>query len=210
MGDKPAPPPGPDRLPWERQPSESPQAHDGFVVYLDLGAGRSLRQAAATLKKNKSLLERWSSRHDWVTRAGAYDAHMLRRRLEAREESLVAAEARRNAIGDAIDRALLSRLEGDAANDVPALSPGDMDWQDIARLRRVNATAPRPSPRPPDDGEGAGMVPALEAAEHIRAVFDLARRRMSEEDFETLRTRYKEVADAIGFDPPADTPDLGA
>ena len=56
--------------PWERQPDEGEEAFDAFDVYAKMGRDRSIAKAAVEVVnssgsrgKDKSLLERWSSRH---------------------------------------------------------------------------------------------------------------------------------------------------
>ena len=62
-----------ERAAWERRPEESPQAHEAFRVYLELGADRSFVAAARQLGKSKSLIRRWAERHSWRERAWQYD-----------------------------------------------------------------------------------------------------------------------------------------
>jgi hypothetical protein len=61
---------------WERQPRESAQAFAAFALYRDQMGRRSTAQAAATLDKSKRLIQRWSSRHQWVQRVRAYDRYL--------------------------------------------------------------------------------------------------------------------------------------
>lgn len=77
---------------WERQSGESRQAFAAFQVYLELGAARSLGVVGQKCNKSVSLLGRWSSRWDWVTRSEAYDAHLDGLRREAREAAAQAEE----------------------------------------------------------------------------------------------------------------------
>jgi hypothetical protein len=196
----------PGRLPWEQQPGESARGYQGFVVYRDLEASRSLRKVAAQLRKNDSLIERWSSKHDWVVRAHAYDAHILQLRLNAREERLIQTDARREAIHTAIDEALLRRLKGDQQHGIEALEPGALKWQDIARLRPAT-TSPtrRPTHQPAPHPDPDGMVSADEAASHIRALIEIARSLLSDDDYDTLLDAYREIANTIPPDPPPAT-----
>lgn len=66
------------REPWDRQPGETPKSYEAFKAYLHLGPGRSL---AAVRRNGAGRAEAWSSRHGWVRRAAAWDAH-----LEARAQ----------------------------------------------------------------------------------------------------------------------------
>lgn len=87
-------------LPWERQPEESDQAWEAFVVYRDmlqvehdgsiLGR-RSYREVARRLGKAASLMDKWSVRHKWRLRVEAYDADLDRdRRAILRSEAVKA------------------------------------------------------------------------------------------------------------------------
>jgi hypothetical protein len=73
---------------WERQPQETSKAYEAFQLYRDMGLGRSTARVARELGKSKTLMDRWSSRHDWVGRVQALEdwKEMIRRdALEERE-----------------------------------------------------------------------------------------------------------------------------
>jgi hypothetical protein len=68
--------------PWEQRADEPTAAYEAFKVYRDLGARRSVDAVAAALgghqegtKRAPGHLKKWSSAHNWVERAIAYDAH---------------------------------------------------------------------------------------------------------------------------------------
>jgi len=63
-------------LVYERQEGESKQAFEGFRIYRDLGAERSLQAVAQKLSKSTTLMKRWSAKHDWVNRANEFDREM--------------------------------------------------------------------------------------------------------------------------------------
>ncbi len=67
--------------PWERRQDESDKAFQAFQVYRDLGPKRSYRSVAQRLGKAGSLVSRWSSRHQWVSRSAAFDAEADRVRV---------------------------------------------------------------------------------------------------------------------------------
>jgi hypothetical protein len=71
--------------PWERQPNEGEEAFEAFDIYAKLNQDRAIVKAAALvpnksggLGKDRSLLERWSKMHFWVTRAAAWDRYTAR------------------------------------------------------------------------------------------------------------------------------------
>ena len=78
--------------PWDRLPTETTKSYAGFCAYIDLGATRSIREAArqnhgkttVSGKINgleKTMLrtwESWSARHKWVSRANARDEWLAR------------------------------------------------------------------------------------------------------------------------------------
>lgn len=63
-------------FPWIRQPNESDVAYDAFETYLDMGSDRSVIKVGQKLKKNRTIIGRWSSKHNWQERVRAYDQHM--------------------------------------------------------------------------------------------------------------------------------------
>lgn len=82
-----APQPAP---PWERQPWDTPKEWAAFTVYRDLGQERSLVRTAEALGRTRQLIADWSSRYNWVQRAGAWDAEQDRLRLVAQQREVVA------------------------------------------------------------------------------------------------------------------------
>ena len=65
--------PDPDYL-WERRSDETAQAFAAFAVYRDMGVYRDQRAVARVVKKQRSLLGRWSITYEWVSRVSAWDA----------------------------------------------------------------------------------------------------------------------------------------
>lgn len=79
------------RDPWDRQPGETPKSYEAFKAYLHLGPSRSL---AAVRRNGAGRAEAWSSRHGWVRRAQAWDAHLeakAQREIEHRNTAARAA-----------------------------------------------------------------------------------------------------------------------
>jgi len=74
---------------WDRLPGESTKAYSAFAAYRDLGPDRSIAKAINASGKTTANLrqwEYWSSQHQWVDRASAYDDHGERRRLAQLEK----------------------------------------------------------------------------------------------------------------------------
>jgi hypothetical protein len=72
-------------LAFEQQRKESDKAFAAFSMYLSLGPARSLAKTAAKLARSKVLMERWSSKFDWLGRVAAYNEHMALVEREAAE-----------------------------------------------------------------------------------------------------------------------------
>lgn len=62
--------------PWDRQISETDVSFEAFVIYRDLGPGRSLEIVREKLGKSATLIERWSSKHDWGGRVAQWDTFL--------------------------------------------------------------------------------------------------------------------------------------
>jgi hypothetical protein len=74
---------------WERQAGESEEAFDAFQRYRELPPGqRSVVKVGQLCGKNPSLISRWSSRHHWLQRVGAFDAWVDQARVSAQLEAL--------------------------------------------------------------------------------------------------------------------------
>ena len=74
---------------WDKREDESAKAYEWFCRYRDMGPGRShdkLNQKYSEGVSKKSMTLRWSSKHAWVERAEAYDAHIEAIKREANED----------------------------------------------------------------------------------------------------------------------------
>jgi hypothetical protein len=74
---------------WDKREDESSKAYEWFCRYRDMGPGRShdkLNQKYSEGVSKKSMTLRWSSKHAWVERAEAYDAHIEAIKREANED----------------------------------------------------------------------------------------------------------------------------
>lgn len=76
---------------WEPQEGESARAFACFSVYRDLGARRTLREAAGLFygkedrptRGERDTVKRWSSAYDWIERSRHYDGWLQMERRDA-------------------------------------------------------------------------------------------------------------------------------
>jgi hypothetical protein len=123
-------------LTYERLPGETSAAYEAFCAYRDKGASRSTAKVARQLGKSKTLIDRWSSRWSWGSRAAAYDAYLdSERRAAAAKEAREAAQ-RHARIARLAQERICERLE---TLDVEALPLGSLgNWLDVAcRVERI-------------------------------------------------------------------------
>ena len=78
-------------LPFEQLPKESSKAFAAFSLYLSLGPQRSLAAVGRKLGKSKTVIDRWSSKFDWVARVQAHAAYMA---VVEREAAIALATAK--------------------------------------------------------------------------------------------------------------------
>lgn len=109
---------------WERQDGESAQAFEGFALYRDMGAERSLAKVAQELGKSKALMERWSVRWQWGQRAEAWDAEFDRMVRRALEKGIIRMRRQHVDIAQAMLMKALEALE--------LIPPAKMTPKDIA------------------------------------------------------------------------------
>lgn len=130
---------------WLQQPGETNKAYSAFSVYLTAGSERSTARVAQELGKSKTLMDRWSSRHDWVRRAGAYDAYAIQQRLAVREKIDANEEIRayRERARENAKRlnAVTTVLLGKAAERLRNLNPSDIDPRLLPGIIRATAQA---------------------------------------------------------------------
>jgi hypothetical protein len=90
------------RFPWDRRSNETKPAYEAFRIYLEMGAGRSLRRVSETLGKQFALITRWSSRHEWVRRTLLHEQWLYHRSDELVSEELsgLQMKVRHNALKD--------------------------------------------------------------------------------------------------------------
>lgn len=96
-----------DVRPWDRRAGESESSWGAFLVYRDLGLGRSLERVAETLAEGEhrtctghaplgiDRLKKLSARNSWVDRSRAWDNHLQRERDRVAVEQAAEWERRR-------------------------------------------------------------------------------------------------------------------
>ncbi len=123
--------------PWERQERESPQAFEAFTLYLEMGAGRSVRTVAQKLYKSDTLIGRWSRIYKWAERSRAWDNHLQH-------------EAKRAAIADMRDMAkrhikLANLLQSVAVEAIKKAGTDMITPQNLAPVMKLATSLERES-----------------------------------------------------------------
>lgn len=89
-------------------------AFAAFAEYRDLGSERSLEQVRQKVGKSLALMERWSTKWKWVSRAQQFDAHIDSIKLVAREQSSIK-QASKIMSADEVKQGLTKIAEADIA-----------------------------------------------------------------------------------------------
>ena len=66
----------------EPLPNETTKQFEAFCVYRDMGRERSIEKVSKKLSKSTALIQRWSSKNDWINRVAEYDAYLEKERLK--------------------------------------------------------------------------------------------------------------------------------
>lgn len=114
---------------WERQPGETTRAFEAFVIYRDLGAGRSHRKTGQQLGKNLTTIGEWSVKYDWMKRVAAWDAEQDR---IARNEMLAEMTATRKK-----QRRQAQRMQEKGMELLESISLGDAKLSEIVSLLKA-------------------------------------------------------------------------
>lgn len=114
-----------ERNAWDQLPTETGKAYAAFLVYRDLGVGRTSAEVGRQLGKSAELIRRWKKQHGWEERVAAWDGHLAGARdmawLEATvatPSGLAAMNQRHLAVLQAIQQKALLRLEALQAGDL--------------------------------------------------------------------------------------------
>jgi len=117
---------------WDRQPKESWQAHEAFLLYLNMGDTRSQAKVAVKLGKSTTLMNRWSSEWDWVERVRAYDNFMFEEDTKRAKNEI---KARYERIGKISDTLMATAIEA-----LKNVNPKKLSPQDTLAFMRIAAT----------------------------------------------------------------------
>lgn len=120
---------------WERQPGESAAAWEAYACYRDLGLSRSISKVADTLRKARTLVERWSTNHQWVIRVEAFDREQDRLWRAERQQASREVARRHARLATAAQSKIIVQLQ---QLDPSRLSPADViRWLEVTiRLER--------------------------------------------------------------------------
>lgn len=116
--------------PWERQPDETTKQYEAFCVYRDMGTERTHEKVGKRLGKSTGLMERWSSKNQWVNRVTAWDDEQERIEREAAQKQQLEAIKKMRTRHAAIATQML--LKATAA--LQKLPPEEVKATDISRM----------------------------------------------------------------------------
>jgi hypothetical protein len=188
-----------ERNPWDALDRESSRSFGAFTVYLDLGARRTVREAATIVyaaenaagkRTAKGLpygvpqLKKWSQANDWVSRALEYDRHL------AREETRSAVAERKKMAARHIKIAKAMQLQ--VVQKLASMKPEDIkDVTDLTRMAKLSADLERRA-HDVNGKETAASVEKDDSQERAKAgVLKLPMRLTDEAEWEKVSTRQQ-------------------
>ena len=115
--------------PWERQPKETEKAYEAFLIYKNLGPGRTFIEVSRKLHKSFTLIRRWKDAWNWKERVELYD------RENDRKAQLEAQAAQKEMIRRHIDLGMA--LQKKATEALDNLNPKKMGAVSIKELVRL-------------------------------------------------------------------------
>jgi hypothetical protein len=116
--------------PYEKLSQESDKSWHAFVCYRDLGVDRSTAKVGQRLGKSKTLMDRWSSKNNWVERVAAYDVDQDRIRQTATQKAV--AKATEKIVYK--QEITAHRILNEQANVAFSRITDTMSWSDIPGL----------------------------------------------------------------------------
>ena len=108
------------RMAWEKKPAETAVAFQAFAVYRDMGLGiRSNAKVAEELGKSVTLINRWSSRWEWVDRVDEYDQFLDKEFRDRHQKELYEARDRHANLARLFQTKFLERLMDVPSSQIP-------------------------------------------------------------------------------------------
>lgn len=138
-----------NRDPWERQPGEGQKAYARFSIYLEMGPlARSLRAVARQVSIGLGMIERLSTRWQWVFRVEQHDGFQERQRREVLRREQDEMLRRHANLALLVLQKVVARLRGGkdrsltpegVQQEVPvsAMHPDELSAGDVARWADV-------------------------------------------------------------------------
>lgn len=181
--------------PAEQQPGETAPAFAAFRTYLEMGPARSTAKVARACGKQKSLMDRWSSRWSWVQRVREFEAVATRAADEAHIDALTARSRRQAEIaqlhGEAsalVALALVQKIQAD---------PESLKKLPVDELARLEATIGRMHNRAVMTERLALGLTTSQAGEDVPAdQREQIARRLTDDELEARLTGVDELAEA--------------
>lgn len=142
---------------WTRQSRETDISWEAFQLFRDMGTQRTFLSVATEVGRKEKRIYEWAKKYDWRLRAAAWDMHLDRLVIRAKEANVVAEMNTRHAAqGVALQRVAGRRLQQfeDRPDLLEAISPGD-----VAKLAKVGVEIERTAlAGEGDDREGGDIV----------------------------------------------------
>lgn len=125
--------------PWDRRPGETDEAWKAFTTYRDLGPNRGITAVAKELHKSRTLIGRWSSKHQWVPRVQAFDREDDRRFIADMRQERKEIARRHLRLANVVQGKVVERLQ---TIDVKTLKPADLiRWLEVTAKIQKDALA---------------------------------------------------------------------
>lgn len=133
------------RLDWERREGETPKQFQAFVVFRDLGLGRSIdaayrqhtRRESNTAVRAHNQWRMWARANEWFARAEAYDRYLdaeKRRQREAEHSRMIEEHSKRTRDISQLKIDLANRLLAKLGIAIDQLDAEALDAKAIAAL----------------------------------------------------------------------------
>lgn len=127
---------------FARQDNESSEAWEAFVIFRDLGVGRSRAKVAKQLKKSEALITRWGQQHTWDRRILAWDRDIDRKGRMAQKEAIARMKTRQAKLALRAQTLIAITLE----KRLESLEAGEgriLDEKTVASLLKVSTDLER-------------------------------------------------------------------